>query len=140
MQEQPFCFLVVEKEGSPFEKQQGVEYIVPNRANEASSYLHFLARHYDELPETMIFVQDERKSKHSSEDMVTLLQQLHLDAASYLPLNSVHLPFLHPQAFCHVRTCIEQSGLMRQLGVSVAPAHHMDLAYTCCAQFLVKPW
>ena len=138
LQLQPFCYLVVEKAESPFAQQQGVDYVVPNRANEASSYLHFLSRHYDDaLPDTMVFMQDERISKHSK-DMIHMLPHLHLDAAPYLPLNSVHLPFLHPKAFCHVRTCVEQSGLLRRLGLSVSPSNHMDLAYTCCAQFLVS--
>ena len=135
---QPFCYLVVEKSESPYARQQGVDYVVPNRANEASSYLRFMAQHYDDaLPDRMIFIQDERVSKHNK-DMLSLLINLHLDAANYMPLNAVHLPFLHPKAFCHVRSCIEQSGLLRRLGVDVAPAHHMDLAYTCCAQFLVS--
>ena len=136
--EQPFCYLVIEKAESPLATQQGIDYVVPNRANEASSYLHFLARHYDDaLPDTMVFLQDERTSKHSK-DIGALLRHVHLDAAPYMPLNAVHLPFLHPQAFCHVRSCVEQSGLLRRLGSAVVPAHHMDLAYTCCAQFIVS--
>ena len=138
LQQQPFCYLVVEKAEGSYAKQQGVDYVVPNRANEASSYLHFIARHYDDaLPDTMVFLQDERESKHSV-DVISLLRHVRLDAAPYLPLNSVHLPFLHPQAYCHVRSCVEQSGLLRRLGAAFAPSHMMDLAYTCCAQFVVS--
>ena len=37
-----------------------------------------------------------------------------------------------------MRSCVEQSGLLRRLGAAFAPSHMMDLAYTCCAQFVVS--
>ena len=135
LQEQPFCYLVIEKNERSV--HETLEYIVPNKANEASSYLHFITKHYDSMPDTTIFLQDQQTSKHN-QDMVVLLRQLHLDAAPYIPLNNVHMPFMDPRDFCHVRRCIAESGIGKYLNQSSLPRHHLDIAFACCAQFAVS--
>jgi len=135
LQDQPFCFIVSEK----FESRTAkfLDYGVPNKGNEASSYLNFIVGQYDALPDTMLFLQDQQTSKHN-QNMVLILRQLHLDAAPYLPLNSVYMPFMDPRDFCNVRKCIRESGITRYLNRSALPLHHMDVAFTCCAQFVVS--
>ena len=135
LQDQPFCFIVSEKYESRTAKF--LDYGVPNKGNEASSYLNFMLTHYDELPDTMIFLQDQQTSMHN-QNMVLILRQLHLDAAPYLPLNSVYMPFMDPRDFCNVRKCIASSGIQKYLNRTSLPLHHMDIAFTCCAQFLVS--
>ncbi|KAL1499262.1 hypothetical protein AB1Y20_011472 [Prymnesium parvum] len=134
LQQQPFCFVVSEKYESGADY---IDYAVPNKGNEASSYLNFILTHYDDLPDTMIFLQDEQISKHN-QNMVLILRQLRLDAAPYIPLNNVYMPFMDPRDFCSVRKCIAMTGLSRYLNHSVLPLHHLDIAFTCCAQFLVS--
>ena len=87
-------------------------------------------------------MQDGRRSAHNP-DLVRILRHLRLDAAAtssgYLPLNSVHVPFLSPSAFCHVQHCVsEVPSLRRLLPSGSLPRHPMDISYTCCAQFLVS--
>ena len=134
LREQPFCYVVFEKRGNA--QKHVIDFSVANKANEASTYLHFLLHFFDELPETMLFLQDGRTSAHNP-DVVGILRHLRLDAAAYLPLNSVHVPFLSPSAFCHVERCLGQAGVRRFLPSGALPRHQMDVAYTCCAQFLV---
>ena len=134
LREQPFCYVVFEKSGNG--QNHVLDFSVPNKANEASTYLHFLLKFFDELPETMLFLQDGRSSKHSP-DILNILRHLRLDTAPYLPLNSAHMPFLSAPAFCHVERCMRESGLRRFLPSSAMPRHQMDVSYTCCAQFLV---
>ena len=52
----PITYTVIEK-GDIFPQ-------VPNKGNEASSYLFFIIHHYEHLPENMIFIQDEDESWH----------------------------------------------------------------------------
>lgn len=132
--DQPFCYLVYEKYEA---KDSYIDFATPNKANEASSYLHFLASQYHQLPDSTIFLQDHQSSLHSA-NMVHILRQLRLDAHPYLPLNSIYMPFLEPRDFCNVRKCIAASGLTHFINASTLPTHHMDVAFTCCAQFLVS--
>ena len=37
---------------------------IPNKANEASTYLYYIIQNYDKLPENMIFIHDENESWH----------------------------------------------------------------------------
>lgn len=37
---------------------------VPNKANEATTYLHYIIERYDDLPENVIFIHDENESWH----------------------------------------------------------------------------
>lgn len=134
LREQPFCYAVFEKRGNG--QEHVIDFSVANKANEASTYLHFLTMHYDELPDSTIFLQDARASAHNA-DIIGVLRHLRLDNASYLPLNSVHIPFLSAPAFCHLKRCMHDTGLWRLLPQSALPTHQMDIAYTCCAQFLV---
>lgn len=134
LREQPFCYAVFEKRGNG--QDHVIDFSVANKANEASTYLHFLMKYYDDLPETMIFLQDARASAHNA-DILGVLRHLRLDGASYMPLNSVHMPFLSAPAFCHLERCMEDAGIRQLLPPSELPRHQMDVAYTCCAQFLV---
>jgi hypothetical protein len=136
---QPYCYVVYEKHGNA--QQHVIDFAVPNKANEASTYLHFLTHFFDALPEATLFLQDGRSSAHNP-DVVGILRHLRLDAAAatsgYLPLNSVHVPFLSPSAFCHVQACVAEVPSMRRfLPSGSLPRHQMDVSYTCCAQFLV---
>lgn len=137
LEHQPFCYLVIEKAFVGRSPTNVLEYGgIPNRANEASSYLSFLVNHYHSLPEHMIFLQDEQASKHNR-DILTMLRHLHLDAAPYIPLNNVHLPFVDPRAFCHVKSCVADSGLRRYIRADLLPSSPYGISYTCCAQFAV---
>ena len=136
---QPYCYVVYEKRGNA--QQHVIDFSVANKANEASTYLHFITNFFDALPETTLFLQDGRSSAHNP-DVVGILRHLRLDAAAttsgYLPLNSVHVPFLSPSAFCHVQHCMAEVPSMRRfLPSGSLPRHQMDVSYTCCAQFLV---
>ena len=134
LREQPYCYAVFEKRGNG--QDHVIDFAVANRANEASTYLHFLMKYYDDLPETTIFLQDARSSAHNA-DILSVLRHLRLDNASYMPLNSVHMPFLSAPAFCHLERCMHDTGLRHLLPQWELPRHQMDVAYTCCAQFLV---
>jgi len=37
---------------------------IPNKAHEATTYLHYMIKNYDNLPENMIFIHDENESWH----------------------------------------------------------------------------
>ena len=141
LRSQPYCYVVYEKHGNG--QEEVLDFSVPNKANEASTYLHFITSFYEALPATTLFLQDGRRSAHNP-DLVRILRHLRLDAAAtsssgYLPLNSVHVPFLSPAAFCHVQHCVSEVPSMRRLLPSGSlPRHPMDISYTCCAQFLVS--
>ena len=139
LRQQPYCYVVYEKQGNG--QEHVIDFTVANKANEASTYLHFITTFFDALPETTLFLQDGRSSAHNP-DVVDILRHLRLDAAivtsGYLPLNSVHVPFLSPSAFCHVQHLMaEVPSMRRYLPSDALPRHQMDVAYTCCAQFLV---
>lgn len=141
LRSQPYCYVVYEKHGNG--QEHVLDFSVANKANEASTYLHFISSFYEALPATTLFLQDGRRSAHNP-DLVRILRHLRLDAAAtsssgYLPLNSVHVPFLSPSAFCHVQHCVSEVPSMRRLLPSGSlPRHPMDISYTCCAQFLVS--
>ena len=139
LRQQPFCYIVYEKQGNG--QEHVIDFSVANKANEASTYLHFITTFFDVLPETTLFLQDGRSSAHNP-DVVDILRHLRLDTAiatsGYLPLNSVHVPFLSPSAFCHVQHLMaEVPSMRRYLPSDSLPRHQMDVSYTCCAQFLV---
>ena len=86
----------------------------------------------------MLILQDGRTSAHNP-DVVGILLHLRLDAvAAYLPLNSVHVPFLSPSAFCHVERCLwARQACAGSFRAARCRATRWTWRTRACAQFLV---
>ena len=56
LRSQPYCYVVYEKHGNG--QEEVLDFSVPNKANEASTYLHFITSFYEALPATTLFLQD----------------------------------------------------------------------------------
>lgn len=59
LQQQPFRPVVITKSGPP-----GPYNLNDNKGNEVTSYLHFIIKHYDDLPPRMVFVHGHNGSWH----------------------------------------------------------------------------
>uniref|UniRef100_A0A7S2TXC6 Uncharacterized protein n=1 Tax=Lotharella oceanica TaxID=641309 RepID=A0A7S2TXC6_9EUKA len=82
--EQPACYIVMEKEADNMEIDSSV--LAADGAGEASSYMTFISRMYENVADTTIFTGGDRKSE-SSLDLVTLLRSINPDAYSYASLD-----------------------------------------------------
>ena len=61
-----FDVKVVQKRINEPYDQKYVDHLVINKANEATSYLSYIVKYYDNLPNNMIFIHDENESWHHS--------------------------------------------------------------------------
>jgi hypothetical protein len=58
-----FDIKIIQKKKINYDKKY-VDHEVINKANEATSYLSYIIKYYDNLPENMIFIHDENESWH----------------------------------------------------------------------------
>jgi hypothetical protein len=114
--------------------QKGVD--VPNVANEATSYLHYIIQNYDNLPKNSIFIHDEDESWHHegkiTENLKKWIQEYETSAdGEYYNFNNKDTGDLDPdwhktnpalQSF--LNTCFKESPVLKKT--------------KCCAQFIVS--
>jgi len=58
-----FDVKIIQKKGVSYNNKY-VDHLVVNKAHEATSYLSYIIKYYDNLPDNMIFIHDENKSWH----------------------------------------------------------------------------
>ena len=59
-----FEIKIIQKENVNYYNEKFVDCIVPNKAHEATSYLKYIIKYYDNLPDNNIFIHDENESWH----------------------------------------------------------------------------
>jgi len=111
---------------------------VPNVANEATSYLHFIINNYDNMPEHLIFIHDENTSWHHdgkiTERIRSWIQEYETNGSTYYEFNNMDIdkpPDYHTDS-------------ERKLWENVFEKHicpykdALPLSGKCCAQFIVS--
>ena len=131
---QPFCYVVVEKQGSGFDKGKDKSLVVVNKGNEASTYLKFINENYADLPDNMIFTHADAKSEHAF-PLAPMLNTLNVDAYGYASLNGISFPFVEHDDLCDIYTFWTQE---MHDAEKFTPKTFLDLSMACCAQFVVS--
>jgi hypothetical protein len=66
---------------------------IPNKANEATTYLYYIIKNYENLPKNMIFIHDENESWHHegkiSEKIYEWIQEYKKNGESYYEVNNL---------------------------------------------------
>ena len=67
--------------------------IIPNRGNEASSYIRYILDNWEDLPEYVAFIHGHEMSRHQKykEQMLEIIERAHLTPDCYIPLNGMWL-------------------------------------------------
>ena len=121
--------------------QKGTE--IPNVANEATSYLHYLIKNYDNLPPNMIFIHDENESWHHtgkiSVNVYKWINNYKSLGSTYYEFNNLTNPKIRVVYSDPVKTKVFRmfwkEVLEPYLGdyEAAKPDYHK-----CCAQFIVS--
>jgi len=139
--ELPFCYVVMEKEGNGHDAGADPNFVVANKGNEASSFLHFIDQNYDNLPDNLVATHGEQKSEHSV-NLVPLLQSVDLDAYGYASLNGIVFPMVDPDDFCDIysfyaNVMVPHNTPEKKLYPDF-PRDFTGFSLACCAQFVVS--
>lgn len=120
---------------------------VPNKGHEATSYLHYIIKNYDNLPENVIFIHDENESWHHTGKIT---DNIHEWINNYEKNGSTYYEFNFNNAVpqIHVRgIAVDLYGknpaykdyydkcLRKELG---DPEELTPLMGKCCAQFIIS--
>ena len=135
VEEQPFCYEVMERVHGAGEAQPQHPQVSINKAQEAVAYLRYIIDHYDELPRRVIFLHDHRTAWHQL-DMVDLLHAVRLDAYPFFSVNGIWNRGLRPKDYAHAARFWHENGLDRAIGPF--PRDNNAIAFMCCAQFVVS--
>ncbi|KAJ3179550.1 hypothetical protein HDU85_004823 [Gaertneriomyces sp. JEL0708] len=115
---------------------------LPNKGNEASTYMKFILDNWENLPKRMAFIHGHRQSWHSTGPVDELLLQGNWDAAPFIKI---------PASFHHIKNLtIDDRSLSedaegnwrlkvfwdRFYSEHLGPPPEI-IEYTCCAQFIV---
>ena len=135
LEEQPFCFEVMERVHGAGEAQPQHPQVSINKAMETVAYLRYIIDHYDELPRHVIFLHDHRTAWHQL-DMVELLHAVRLEAYPFFSLNGIWNRGLQPENYAHVARFWHENDLDRDIGP--LPSDNNAIEFMCCAQFVVS--
>ena len=112
---------------------------VPNKANEASTYLYYIIENYDNLPENIIFIHDENESWHHTgkitDELYKWIDEYEKTGKTYYEFNNIEITkndaYIANDAFKHFWNSIFKP--YRGEYVDAKP----DTG-KCCAQFIVS--
>ena len=135
VEEQPFCYEVMERVHGAGEARPQHPQVSINKAQEAVAYLRYIIDHYDELPRRVIFLHDHRTAWHQL-DMVDLLHAVRLDAYPFFSVNGIWNRGLRPKDYAHAARFWHENGLDRAIGPF--PRDNNAIAFMCCSQFVVS--
>lgn len=125
----PYNAIVVSKNGMPAETPT-------NKGNEASSFLEYIIKYYDDLPECMIFVHGHQNAWHHKKNMDDILSVLDVWEHEYCNINDFYEVELKK-----IPEYPESQVLLPQLfSILEYPYTKEDVAnikYRLCAQFYV---
>ena len=112
--------------------------VVPNIANEATTYLYYIIKNYDTLPNHIIFIHDENTSWHHdgkiTEEIGTWIKEYERTGSTYYEFNNMDID--KPRDY--------HTDAEKELWEQVFEKHvcaYKDagpLAGKCCAQFIVS--
>jgi hypothetical protein len=113
---------------------------IPNIANEATSYLHFIINNYDNLPENMIFIQDENESWHHdgkiTEKIYEWINEYEKQGKTYYEVNNQTI------SYSYILSEYNKSKAFQELWDSIMKPRLGDIPVDgnvkCCAQFIVS--
>ena len=120
---------IIEKDGT-----------VPNKANEATSYLYYIVKNYDHLPKHLIFIHDEDKSWHHdgriTENLQKWIKTYEKNGHKYYNFNNSEMGenndlYDKNPAFKHFWDNTMKSTLGNYSGVTYENGK-------CCSQFIVS--
>ena len=114
-------------------KQEYKEDEAPNKGLEASSYLEYIIKHYDNLSEYTFFVHGHRNSWHHNENMDEKINRLVIDK-EYFNINE-NISCIYGNNDMIIYGVILDIG--RILNIDINPYH---LWFTGSAQFYVSKW
>lgn len=119
-------------------ERQYDHYIIPNKGNEASSYLFFIIRRYDTLPEYTVFIHGHETSWHqkSQRPLGDLIRTANIKDHKFIPLNNYY------RLLQITGTTKEYNDFFNGFKtiMSILPPEFyppMDLYAPVCAQFIV---
>jgi len=118
---------------------------LPNKANEATSYLYYIIQNYDNLPENIIFIHDENESWHHSgkitEEIDSWINEYEKQGKTYYEFNSIVFntgtTFIPDDvydsniAFKHFWDTVMQDSYGDYNTIKTTPGK-------CCAQFIIS--
>lgn len=112
--------------------------VVPNVANEATSYLYYIIKNYETLPDNLIFIHDENTSWHHNgkitENIKTWIKEYEKTGSTYYEFNNMDID--KPAEY--------HTDAEKELWESVFENHVCPYknasphAGKCCAQFIVS--
>lgn len=112
--------------------------VVPNVANEATTYLYYILQNYDSLPENVIFIHDENESWHHdgkiTENMEFWIKKYEESGSQYYEINKMTInkpDDYHNDAEKELWTQVFEPQLGNYNEVSPSTGK-------CCAQFIVS--
>lgn len=129
-----FDIKVIQKNGIKHDTKY-VDHLAPNIANEATSYLSYIIKHYDDLPENMIFIHDENKSWHHDgliTDNINKWIEEYEKTNGYYEFNN---SCTDKCGWCYKNKTFNQ--LWNQLFKNYKLENHI-FDGTCCAQFIIS--
>lgn len=121
---------MISKQGIPAET-------APNRGNEASSFLEYIIKNYDNLREITIFVHGHQSAWHHKKNMDESLLHLDIGEHSYCNINDFYKTELAlPNEFDYAKKLIPE--LFSILGFSFGENDVQNINFRNCAQFYVN--
>ena len=114
--------------------------VVPNVANEATTYLYYILQNYDTLPENVIFIHDENESWHHdgkiTEKIESWIKTYEQSGSKYYEINKSDMIINKPDEY--------HNDAEKELWTQVFEPHIGNykevtpLTGKCCAQFIVS--
>jgi len=118
---------------------------VPNVANEATTFLHFIIENYDHLPENVIFIHDENDSWHHdgklTDNLKSWIETYETHKNTYFEFNNTMISRdgINLDADIYEKNPVFQDFWDTCLFDTVGEYHEaLPIAGKCCAQFIVS--
>ena len=111
-----------------------VDHLVINKANEATSYLSYIIKYYDNLPDNMIFIHDENESWHHEGKITNNISKWineYKKSDGYYELNTI----TNGCTWCYKNKSFKE--LWKKLLPNKKLENH-KFDGKCCAQFIIS--
>jgi len=108
--------------------------VAPNKGNEASSYLEYIIKNYDNLPDICIFVHGHRNDWHHKQNIDEKINSLNY-CHNYYNINELNIDYLknYPDALQTLKNNIHIFNNILNTSIVVE-----NIKYRPCAQFYVS--
>lgn len=108
--------------------------VAPNKGNEASSYLEYIIKNYDNLPDICIFVHGHRNDWHHKQNIDEKINSLNY-CHNYYNINELNIDYLknYPDALQTLKNNIHIFNNILNISIVVE-----NIKYRPCAQFYVS--